>query len=42
MKRVVLQVAAAAESGDIGPWEEPEMPEPLMKEVCEGRHRGGV
>lgn len=33
MRRVVLQVAASEAAGDIGPWQEPDMPEPLMKEV---------
>lgn len=39
MRRVVQQVAADEAAGRIGPWHEPEMPEPLMSQVC-GRAGG--
>jgi len=39
MRRVVLKVAADEASGAIGPWQEPDMPEPLMKQV--GQQGGG-
>lgn len=39
MRRVVLKVAADESSGAIGPWQEPDMPEPLMKQV--GQQGGG-